>query len=757
MGKYDNYGSDEKLQSWVGSQQTNVTKAMMEGGGPLRRAMAGGAAYARSKMKSPWAEDDNLDQNMMFRGLSKGLRLFGKTKQAEWIDRFTATTLTKKTPKQRKAEQDDSQAADRVAAITTDVKKELTTIKGSLVRIESNIGILSAAVLDTREDVTDIKKLLMPTNLVAEGSGEKYGEQQFVQYNPLAPKGAQFLKQQTLEIEGEPVRGKLINRAPDEEFMQSAIRMAAVETASTILRIQRKDEQKKTKLERRRSNLADDMWAYKDPTETDRDFFKKLTGEKTVEPVKAKEDGIMDNVLEGAIGGAIGAVAPGILKRILGGLLGAGGILGPALIAAAPLAFMGLFTKWAETADINNPGNNPLAVLGAWALKLSQKLSGETIEEGRQRRVEEDRALRDRASRGEIDMSVAQGKAPPGMHWEGNKLVADSPASTPKMSAEQIEALRGVAAQMRDQAANMEGLSETQRAAMLKNAEDIERKINQRGELQTRKDEPKTVKDFIVAGANRAGMDPAMMLAMAAQESSFNPNAQAATSSAKGLFQFIDETWTHMKRKYGGEFTELDKGPFDPEASALAGALYARENAEFLKSSGLPVNATSLYTAHFLGPGGAKKLLEADPNKDASELLPAAARSNTGMFMKKQGGKWVPRTVGELQELLYQKIGSTVSGHRANLAREYGGYESYKQYGVTPRWDGEAMDADSRMLADAQRNGGQQPAATVVVNNTPARTPPPPASTTVPRATGLTSDPTLRNIGADDSVLPAPS
>ena len=749
MSKYD-YGSDEKLQEWIGKQQTSVTKAMMTGGGPLTRAYRGGKSFAKSKMKSPWSERKDVEQDVFSETLSKGLRLFGKTKAAEWVDRFTARTKFP-TDKAKGPKEPTSKVGD-VQVSNQGMMKELTTIKGSLVRIESNVGLLNAAVMDTREDVSDIKKLLMPTNLVASGEGDKYGEQQYVQYNPLAPKGSQFLKQQTLEIEGEPVRGKLINRAPDEEFMQNAIRMAAVETASTVLRIQRKDEKKQQRLERRRTNLANDTWAYNDPLEPDRDFFKKFIDDAggKVETVEKEDDGILDDAIDIGIGAAIASALPGALKTALSG---AAGILAPALTAALPLGLMAAFTKFAETADINNPGKNPLALIGHYGLKFSEFIRGETVEEARKKREEFDRQQRDRASRGEIDMSVAMGKAPPGMHWEGNQLVYDDVNRQSAQEAARREGLRQAAERMRQHAETSPDLTEAQRQQARDAAAALEAQIPTTP-LTRRADDPKTVKDFIVAGANRAGMDPRIMMAMAAQESGFNPNAQATTSSAKGLFQFINETWNHMKRKYGNDFTELDKGPFDPEASALAGALYARENAEFLKSAGLPVNATSLYTAHFLGPGGAKKVLEADPNMNANELLPNAARSNVGIFMKKEDGRFVPRTVGELQELLYQKIGSKVEQIGYQLTSEYG--HNYKQYGTTPRWDADIMDQDSRMVAEDHRGGKSgETNVTLVSQNNPARTPPPPAATTVPRATGLTSDDTLRNAGAADSVLPA--
>ena len=52
-----------------------------------------------------------------------------------------------------------------------------------------------------------------------------------------------------------------------------------------------------------------------------------------------------------------------------------------------------------------------------------------------------------------------------------------------------------------------------------------------------------TVTGAIRQAARMTGADFQYLLATAQVESNFNPNAQAATSSARGLFQFIEQTW----------------------------------------------------------------------------------------------------------------------------------------------------------------------------------------------------------------------
>ena len=163
-----------------------------------------------------------------------------------------------------------------------------------------------------------------------------------------------------------------------------------------------------------------------------------------------------------------------------------------------------------------------------------------------------------------------------------------------------------------------------------------------------------SVIDSIRNAAKKVGVDANIMLAMAKQESGFNPNAKAGTSSASGLFQFISSTWDSMVSKHGNKFPELNKGKMDTDASAIAGALYIKENSEFLKKNGIPVNGTTIYATHFLGAGGAKKLLSASPSAIGAELLPAAAAANKPIFYDKSDNA---RTVSQILEVLYNKVG----------------------------------------------------------------------------------------------------
>ena len=95
---------------------------------------------------------------------------------------------------------------------------------------------------------------------------------------------------------------------------------------------------------------------------------------------------------------------------------------------------------------------------------------------------------------------------------------------------------------------------------------------------------------------------------MAHVESGLNPSAGADSSSAKGLFQFINGTW----KQYGNGGNVLD-----PVANADAGARYLKDNMARLGTT----DPGAAYLAHFAGPGGAKAVMSADPSASALSVL----------------------------------------------------------------------------------------------------------------------------------------
>jgi hypothetical protein len=114
-------------------------------------------------------------------------------------------------------------------------------------------------------------------------------------------------------------------------------------------------------------------------------------------------------------------------------------------------------------------------------------------------------------------------------------------------------------------------------------------------------------------------------------ESGGNPNATNPNSSASGLGQFINSTWISTIRSArpdiaeGKSDSELLALKTDPQLSREMTEAYANQNQALLTKNGLPVTPGNTYLAHFAGPGGAVKVLQADPNAPVESVLGAAA------------------------------------------------------------------------------------------------------------------------------------
>ncbi len=65
--------------------------------------------------------------------------------------------------------------------------------------------------------------------------------------------------------------------------------------------------------------------------------------------------------------------------------------------------------------------------------------------------------------------------------------------------------------------------------------------------------QPGAVTAAISRAAARTGVDFNYLIAQAQIESGLNPRAQASTSSARGLYQFVDSTWLRTVDKHGAK------------------------------------------------------------------------------------------------------------------------------------------------------------------------------------------------------------
>lgn len=145
------------------------------------------------------------------------------------------------------------------------------------------------------------------------------------------------------------------------------------------------------------------------------------------------------------------------------------------------------------------------------------------------------------------------------------------------------------------------------------------------------------VRSSLEEASQVTGVDIGDLFAIAKVESALKPNARARTSSAGGLFQFIDSTWAGMVRKYGPQYGITLGDKMNPRANAIMGALFTRDNAIALKNSlGREPNLREMYLAHFSGVGKALKvlkMLESNPNAHVSSVYSAKEiRANRGIL-----------------------------------------------------------------------------------------------------------------------------
>ena len=65
---------------------------------------------------------------------------------------------------------------------------------------------------------------------------------------------------------------------------------------------------------------------------------------------------------------------------------------------------------------------------------------------------------------------------------------------------------------------------------------------------------PRWLFHTILHAARTTGVDPSYMVTLADVESSLLPDAKAPTSSAEGLFQFIDSTWLETVFNHAADY-----------------------------------------------------------------------------------------------------------------------------------------------------------------------------------------------------------
>jgi hypothetical protein len=171
------------------------------------------------------------------------------------------------------------------------------------------------------------------------------------------------------------------------------------------------------------------------------------------------------------------------------------------------------------------------------------------------------------------------------------------------------------------------------------------------------------VESAIQRASQATGVDFTFLLGTAKRESGYNPHAKSNSSSAAGLFQFVEQTWLSTLKQHGAKYGYarysdlIQKGSdgryhveggearravmdlrMDAHAASLMAGELASDHASYLRGRvGRDPTSGELYAAHFLGPAGSAKLIEAyrsNPRATAASIFPDAAAANRPIFYR---------------------------------------------------------------------------------------------------------------------------
>ncbi|WP_426442113.1 transglycosylase SLT domain-containing protein [Bradyrhizobium genosp. P] len=230
------------------------------------------------------------------------------------------------------------------------------------------------------------------------------------------------------------------------------------------------------------------------------------------------------------------------------------------------------------------------------------------------------------------------------------------------------------------------------------------------------------IANSIKQAASTTGTSFEYLLTTAKMESDFNPKAGASTSSAHGLYQFIDQTWLGTVKEAGSQLgygryadaiTRNSDGSYsvsDPTArsaimklrdnsdaaSSMAAALTQSNSFELTGQIGRRPTDSELYMAHFMGVGGAAQLIssaEDSPSASAAAMFPKAAAANHSIFYDSSGSA---RSVSQVYSVLTTRYAAAANSKDTRTAfAAAGGGETTTPYAVAGATPTPALTMDT--------------------------------------------------------------
>lgn len=238
---------------------------------------------------------------------------------------------------------------------------------------------------------------------------------------------------------------------------------------------------------------------------------------------------------------------------------------------------------------------------------------------------------------------------------------------------------------------------------------------------------PQSLAYVLTAAGDRSGVDFDYLLRTAMRESSLNPQAKAQTSSATGLFQFLESTWLQVLKEQGprlgygdiasnierssdGDYFVRDaatkaqilKLREDPQMAADLAAAFTKSNGDYLSQKfGRRPSAGELYIAHFMGAQGAERMFNAglrDPDQIAANLFPKQAAANRSIFY----ADGQPRTIREVYRVLVSRHEASNSTNAPFAAQQMASEPAPQAPPVPSRFSPENMSFTGLFKTEAE-------------------------------------------------------
>ncbi len=151
-------------------------------------------------------------------------------------------------------------------------------------------------------------------------------------------------------------------------------------------------------------------------------------------------------------------------------------------------------------------------------------------------------------------------------------------------------------------------------------------------------------------------------------ESGGNDSAKNPLSSATGRYQFTTPTWNQLAQQ-NPELGLTPDGRNDPDQQERAIRAFTKQNAGVLGNAGIEASNPNLYAAHFLGAGGATKVLSQADNAPVASIV--------GQDVVRANPFLANMTVGDFKNWTAKKVGGNGGGVQVASLDPSAGMASY--------------------------------------------------------------------------------